>query len=81
MVYFQGDLAERKEVQRPKGCQIRKARENHTHKIELKFKTSDMITVWKGIKIMNDMQQNGQNPKYLLSLVFAEDMHFSILYL
>ena len=80
-VYFQGDLAEWKEVQRAVKLEIRKARENHIHKIELKFKTCDMRTVWEGIKTMSDMQQNGQNPKCLSSLVFAEDMNFSILML
>jgi len=65
-------------VQRAVKFEIRKASENYTHKIELKFKRNDMRRVWEGIKIMSDMQQN---PQCLSSLVFAEDMNFSILIL
>ena len=58
--YFQAYLAERREVQRTVRSEIRKARESYKNKIELKFKTGDMRTVWKGIKTMSDMQQNRQ---------------------
>ena len=80
-VYFLGDLAERKEVQRAVKSEIRKARENYKQKIELKFKTGDMRTVWDGIKTMSDMKQNGYNSKRLSPLggkddgSFAEDMN------
>ena len=80
-VYFLGDLAERKEVQRAVKSEIRKARENYKQKIELKFKTGDMRTVWDGIKTMSDMKQNGYNSKRLSPLggkddgAFAEDMN------
>ena len=59
-----------------------KARENYKQKIELKFKTGDMRTVWDGIKTMSDMKQNGYNSKRLSPLggkddgAFAEDMNF-----
>ena len=56
--YFQADLAERREVQRTVRSEIRKARESYKNKIELKFKTGDMRTVWEGIKTMSDMKQN-----------------------
>ena len=45
-VYFQGDLAERKGIQRTVKSEIRKARESYKHKIEMKFQTGDMRAVW-----------------------------------
>ena len=60
-VYFRGDLAERKGIQRTVRSEIRKARESYKHKIEIKFQTGDMRAVWDGIRIMSDMQQNGQH--------------------
>ena len=80
-VYFRGDLAERKGIQRTVRAEIRKARESYKHKIEMKFQTGDMRAVWDGIRIMSDMQQNGQHSNRLSPLggkddrVFAEDMN------
>ena len=54
--YLQADLVERREVQRTVRSEIRKARESYKNKIELKFKTDDIRTVWQGIKTMSDMQ-------------------------
>ena len=80
--YFQTDLAARREVQRIVRSEIRKARESYKNKIEqLKFKTGDMRTVWEGIKMMCDMQQNRQISNRLSPFggrenrVFAEDMN------
>ena len=67
-VYFRGDLAERKEIQRTVRAEIRKARESYKHKIEMKFQTGDMRAVWDGIRIMSDMQQNGQHSNRLSPL-------------
>ena len=80
-VYFQGDLAERKGIQRTVKSEIRKARESYKHKIEVKFQTGDMRAVWDGIKIMIDMQQHGQPSNRLSPLggkadgAFAEEMN------
>ena len=47
----------------------------------MKFQTGDMRAVWDGIRIMSDMQQNGQHSNRLSPLggkddrVFAEDMN------
>ena len=60
----------------------RGARECYKNKIELKFKTGDMRTIWEGIKTTSDMQQNRQICYRLSPLggrddrVFAEDMNF-----
>ena len=67
-VYFRGDLAERKGIQRTVRSEIRKARESYKHKIEMKFQTGDMRAVWDGIRIMSDMQQNGQHSNRLSPL-------------
>ena len=80
-VYFRGDLAERKGIQRTVKSEIRKARESYKHKIEMKFQTGDMRAVWDGIKIMSDMQQHGQPSNRLSPLggkadgAFAEEMN------
>ena len=77
-VYFQADLAEQREVQRTVRSEIRKARESYKNKIELKFKTGDMRTVWE---TMSDMQQNRQISYRLSPLggrddrVFAKEMN------
>ena len=81
-VYFLGDLADRKEVQRAVKSKIRKAREIYKQKIELKFKTGGMRTAWDGIKTMSDMKQNGHHSNRSSPLggtddgTFAEGMNY-----